>query len=129
MVVAFEHRHYGKSVPFGSLSQESLKYLSSQQALADYAVLREQIRKQYNIGSANKWVAVGGSYSGNLAAWIRNKYPHLFDMALGTSAPVKATVNFPEYMRVVQASLGDSCANVVRSMFYYLHTNTSRSNR
>jgi hypothetical protein len=97
------------------LSLESLKYLSSQQALADFAVLRDHIRDKFKIGSKNKWIAVGGSYSGNLAVWIRNKYPHLFDIALATSAPLKAVVNFPEYMRVVQTSLGDNCSRVIRN--------------
>lgn len=40
-VVSLEHRYYGKSSPFNSLSSENLKFLSSKQALSDLAAFRE----------------------------------------------------------------------------------------
>lgn len=40
-VVSLEHRYYGKSSPFKSLTTENLKYLSSKQALFDLAAFRQ----------------------------------------------------------------------------------------
>lgn len=40
-VVSLEHRYYGKSSPFKSLTTENLKFLSSKQALFDLAVFRQ----------------------------------------------------------------------------------------
>jgi len=54
-----------------------LKYLSSEQALADLATFREAMVKQFALSDRNKWISFGGSYPGALSAWFRYKYPHL----------------------------------------------------
>ena len=40
-----EHRYYGKSNPFGKDDMSNLQYLTSEQALADYAELIEYIKQ------------------------------------------------------------------------------------
>lgn len=91
MVIFAEHRYYGKTQPFGNQSYanlENLGKLSSEQALADYAVLLRYI-KSNTTGAANSPViAFGGSYGGMLAAWFRIKYPHVIVGALASSAPI-----------------------------------------
>lgn len=114
LIVALEHRFYGQSMPKSDLKTENLKYLSSQQALADAAVFRQFVVKEFSLPAKTKFIVVGGSYPGNMAAWARAKYPHLYDMAIGSSAPVLAVENFPEYMEVVAAALGPSCNSRVR---------------
>ncbi|ODM93114.1 putative serine protease K12H4.7 [Orchesella cincta] len=99
-----EHRFYGKSHPLPDLSLESLKYLSSQQALADLASFTVAMKSTYNL-TDNKFVAFGGSYPGSLAAWYRLKYPHLVDIAVSTSAPLLAQLNFKDYLGVVRDSI------------------------
>ena len=60
------------------MSDASLRYLNSEQAIADLAVFRVVMSKKFNLTS-NKWISFGGSYSGSLSAWFRLKYPHLVD--------------------------------------------------
>ena len=55
--------------------------------------------------STTQVITVGGSYSGNLAAWFKVKYPHLSDGSVASSAPVTAQTNFTGYMDVVADSL------------------------
>ncbi|XP_003968827.2 thymus-specific serine protease [Takifugu rubripes] len=104
LCLMLEHRFYGKSRPTSDLSTDNLRFLSSRQALADLAHFRTTIAEALGLTNA-KWVAFGGSYPGSLAAWFRLKYPHMVHAAVATSAPVRATVNFPEYLEVVWRSL------------------------
>ena len=62
---------------FSDMTTESLKYLSSEQALADLATFRIAMTSKFNLTENNRWIAFGGSYPGALAAWFRYKYQHL----------------------------------------------------
>ncbi|KAF0983855.1 hypothetical protein FDP41_007770 [Naegleria fowleri] len=115
LIAALEHRFYGESVPRQSLSTQNLRYLTSEQALQDLVDFRSYLIKKYNINEAKtKFVSFGGSYSGNLSAWLKLKYPHLFVGAIASSGPVLAQLEFPEYMMVVQNSVGPKCAERIR---------------
>lgn len=105
LCLMLEHRFYGKSHPTSDLSDASLRYLNSEQALADLAAFRQAMMKKFKLRNTTKWVSFGGSYPGCLSAWFRLKYPHLVHGAVATSGPVFAQLNFPEYLEVVTASL------------------------
>ncbi|XP_025192131.1 putative serine protease K12H4.7 [Melanaphis sacchari] len=100
-----EHRYYGESHPTEDLSTSNLVYLNSEQALADLAEFIVNIKIKYKIPPTAKWVAFGGSYPGSLAAWLRMKYPHLIHMAVSTSGPLLAKIDFREYFMVVENAL------------------------
>jgi pimeloyl-ACP methyl ester carboxylesterase len=113
LLVTLEHRFYGETIPNNSSTTQNLQFLSSAQALADAATFREKIQLDLALPADTKWIVFGGSYSGALSAWARLKYPHLFYGAISASAPVLAQLNFPEYMEVVQASVGPQCAHII----------------
>ncbi|KAG6495113.1 hypothetical protein ZIOFF_042904 [Zingiber officinale] len=90
LLLFIEHRFYGDSKPFGKdsyKSAETLGYLTSTQALADYAVLIRSLKQNLS-AEASPVVVFGGSYGGMLAAWFRLKYPHVAIGALSSSAPI-----------------------------------------
>jgi lysosomal Pro-X carboxypeptidase len=91
-VVFAEHRFYGKSMPFGdkSFDKESgnLRYLNVEQVMADYVALLTKLKSDIPSLKNKATILFGGSYGGMLAAWIRMKYPHIFQGALASSAPV-----------------------------------------
>ncbi|KAI9915516.1 hypothetical protein PsorP6_007282 [Peronosclerospora sorghi] len=100
LLLAVEHRFYGKSYPTNDMSLPNLRYLSSEQALADLAHFHSFVTDKYHL-TAEKWVAFGGSYPGNLAAWVKLKYPALFAGTVASSAPLEVKLDFYEYMEVV----------------------------
>lgn len=122
MLVFAEHRYYGKSLPYG---QDSLKpdpakvgYLSSEQALADYAALLTDLKSRVAGAAASPVIAFGGSYGGMLAAWFRIKFPHVCDGAIAASAPV-AQFGAPcdAFGRIVTADYeaeGADCSGIIR---------------
>ncbi|XP_040398988.1 thymus-specific serine protease, partial [Cygnus olor] len=102
LLVALEHRFYGDSRGPGGAE---LRFLSSQQALADLAAFRLHLTRAWGLSPNHTWVAFGGSYAGALAAWARLKFPHLVSAAVASSAPVRAQVDFAGYNRVVSVAL------------------------
>ncbi|XP_072525472.1 thymus-specific serine protease [Salminus brasiliensis] len=107
LLVALEHRFYGRSIISGGLETQNLQYLSSQQALADLAAFHQHISQKYSLTHRNVWISFGGSYAGALSAWFRGKFPHLVYGAVASSAPVQAKLDFSSYTTVVGRSLMD----------------------
>ncbi|KAF8658547.1 hypothetical protein HU200_059006 [Digitaria exilis] len=79
-----------ESKPFGNdsyKSAETLGYLTSTQALADFAILIRSLKQNLSADDAPV-VVFGGSYGGMLASWFRLKYPHVAIGAVASSAPI-----------------------------------------
>ncbi|XP_075581501.1 thymus-specific serine protease [Pelecanus crispus] len=105
LLAALEHRFYGGSR--GPGGDPDLRFLSSQQALADLATFRLHVTSAWGLSPNHTWVCFGGSYAGALAAWARLKFPHLISAAVASSAPIRAQVDFAGYNHVVSAALAD----------------------
>lgn len=70
-----------------SFDKSNLEYLTVEQAMMDYV---EFILDYKNVNNLlDRAVIVGGgSYGGMLSAWLRMKFPHVFQGALAASAPI-----------------------------------------
>lgn len=87
LLVYIEHRYYGTSMPFGSKEEaykntSTLGYFTSEQALADYAQIIVDLKK--NMSAENSPViAIGASYGGRKFDFI---YSACFMVSLEISA-------------------------------------------
>ncbi len=111
--VALEHRYYGYSQPFATLTSTNLKFLSLDQAMEDLASFQRYAQEQ--MGLQGKWISVGGSYPGELSAFYRLKHPELVVGALASSAPVLAKDNFEEYDHYVARVAGPQCLQAIQA--------------
>ncbi|KAI0244370.1 hypothetical protein L0F63_003799 [Massospora cicadina] len=107
MIIVLEQRYYGGSKPFPDLSTESLKYLTMQQSVDDVGRFVKRVNLDTIVKGKERprWVVVGGSYGGNLAAWAKAMYPEHIYAGWISSAPIKAVDTFPQYDQQISKSL------------------------
>lgn len=81
--VVLEHRYYGTSMPTSDLSTENLRFLTTDQALADEAyfakhVVFKGLEDKDLTAPATPYITYGGSYAGAFVAFLRKLYPDVF---------------------------------------------------
>jgi pimeloyl-ACP methyl ester carboxylesterase len=111
-VVVLEHRFYGQSMPYRDYELDHLQYLNIHNALEDAAAFERWAKVELPL--AGKWIVVGGSYPGMLAAFYREQHPELVVGAWASSAPVEVSLSFWGYDEIVNAALGEDCASLFR---------------
>jgi len=126
LVVFAEHRYFGESIPILDGVDNCIAYLSSEEALADYAALVSRMRREW--GAENSAViAFGGSYGGMLASWMRIMYPSAIDGAIAASAPIwgfpldscplDSSATVVSYAASSAAGAADGCADNLKAAY------------
>ncbi|KAG8896042.1 hypothetical protein FRC01_012063, partial [Tulasnella sp. 417] len=117
--VVLEHRYYGQSSPYKTLSKANLKYLTVDQAIADLTYFSTHAKlpwaKKATTSHPDKvpWVNLGCSYPGVLSAYTQKKYPNLFAAAWASSAPVQAQGDFWQYFEPIEEGMPKNCSKDV----------------
>ena len=83
VAVVLEHRYYGTSMPTADLSTKNLRFLTTDQALADTVYFARNVvfkgLEKYNLTALHApYIAYGGSYAGAFVAFLRVLYPKIF---------------------------------------------------
>ena len=81
--VILEHRYYGTSFPTPDLSTENLRFLTTEQALADEVFFAQNVvfkglEDKDLTSDSVAYIGYGGSYAGAFNAFLRKLYPDIF---------------------------------------------------
>ncbi|KAK3330749.1 serine carboxypeptidase S28-domain-containing protein [Apodospora peruviana] len=100
--VILEHRYYGKSFPTANLSTESLRFLTTDQSVADMAffakhVVFEGLEHLDLTAPKTPYIAYGGSYAGAFVAFLRKLYPDVYWGAICSSGVTEAIYDYWQY--------------------------------
>ena len=113
-IITVEHRYYGHSLPFPLEMKEKLRYLTVEQAMADFAAFTYWYNRHV-AKSRLRWIVVGGSYSGALSAYLRTDYPDIFEASWSSSGVVHALFDYYEFDYHNKKVLPPQCASAVHN--------------
>lgn len=109
--IVLEHRYYGnspnESAPVPDLATENLRFLDTQQALADTNYFAKNIKfeglEHLDLtAGATPWIVYGGSYAGAFSAFLRKLYPETFYGAIASSAVTKPILDYSDYWEPIR---------------------------
>ncbi|KAI8640663.1 serine carboxypeptidase S28-domain-containing protein [Parasitella parasitica] len=116
--IYMEHRFYGSSGPDDF--EKELSKLTVEQALADMAYLLDNVKFSSKLDvprvPKTKVIVYGCSYSGSLAAWMKDKYADIIFASVASSAPVQAQFNFYQYFDPIIRYAPAPCINSIRNL-------------
>lgn len=116
-IVVIEHRFYGETQPFSTLSTANLRYMNVEQAMADFADIVRFLKQTENL--KGPWIVIGGSYAGILASSFRLKYPNLVVGAWASAAPLNLVADYKGYDRKMAELMGETCSSQLRAVIKY----------
>ncbi|OAA69641.1 Peptidase S28 [Cordyceps fumosorosea ARSEF 2679] len=120
--VVLEHRYYGTSWPVPDASAANMRFLTTDQALADTAFFARHASfpglEHLNLtaGEAAPWIIYGGSYAGGLAALARKLYPDVFWGAISSSGVTAAVERFWQYHEAFRNFAPAGCSDAQQAL-------------
>lgn len=117
LTVVLEHRYYGTSYPVPDLSTENMRFLSTEQALADTVYFARNIRypglEKYNLTShETAYIPYGGSYAGTFVALLRKIYPDDFWGAIAGSGVPYIYHEYWQYLEAFRLFGDKDCVDI-----------------
>lgn len=120
--VVLEHRYYGESFPTPDLSTENLRFLTTQQALADQAYFAQHIQFPglEHLGdltsNTTAYIAYGGSYAGAFVAFLRVVYPDIYWGSISSSGVTKAIYDYWAYFEPIAQYAPQQCIDLQKKL-------------
>lgn len=112
--VILEHRYYGTSFPVPDLSTANMRFLTTDQAIADMSYFAQTIvfpgLEHLNLTShKNAYIAYGGSYAGAFVAILRKLYPDVYWGAISSSGVTEAIYDYWQYFDAAEIYAPHDC--------------------
>jgi hypothetical protein len=117
LTVLLEHRYYGTSYPVPDLKPDNMRFLSTEQALADAAYFATHIEypglEHLNLTAPNvPYIMYGGSYAGAYVALARKIYPDVFWGAISGSGVPQVYLDYWEYLEAARHFVEPACVDI-----------------
>ncbi|KAJ4299538.1 hypothetical protein N0V90_004784 [Kalmusia sp. IMI 367209] len=117
--VILEHRYYGESFPYPNVSLENLRFLSTEQALAEVDYFARNVKFDgidADLTAPNTpWIVYGGSYAGAQAAFLRVAYPETFWGTIASSGVTVAIYDYWEYFEPIRIYGPPDCIHATQT--------------
>ena len=119
--VVIEHRYYGSSMPTSDLSTENLRFLTTDQALADQAYFAKNVvfpgLEHLDLTAPNvAYLAYGGSYAGAFVAFLRKLYPDIYWGAISSSGVTAAIWDYWQYYEPIRVYGPARCIEITQKI-------------
>ncbi|KAI1339421.1 peptidase S28 [Xylariaceae sp. FL0016] len=119
--VILEHRYYGTSIPTEDFSTENLRFLTTEQALADTAYFAQNVKfeglEDVDLDPATTpWIAYGGSYAGAFVAFLRKAYPDVYYGAISSSGVPEAIWDYWKYFEAAATYGPPKCVELTKKL-------------
>lgn len=131
--IVLEHRYWGDSSPFDTMTTKNMRYLTLDNAMRDIIYFARNVKLSFDQdGSSHPdkapWVFSGGSYPGALAAWINKLYPGTFWAYHAVSAVVQPIADYWQYYAPIEAAMPRNCSKDMQLAIKYVDDRLSSNN-
>ncbi|KAN0115436.1 peptidase S28 [Hyaloscypha variabilis] len=118
--VILENRYYGTSFPFNTSTTDNLRYLTTEQTIADNAYFAQHVTFASVGGNltapGTPWILYGGSLAGGEVAFSMKTYGNIFFGGIVSSGPVQAALEYPEWYNPIQKYGPQDCVSSINAI-------------
>jgi hypothetical protein len=116
-----EHRYYGNSYPVSDLSTDNLRWLTTDQSIADIAYFAQHVvvpghEDEDLTAPGRPWIVYGGSLAGAEAAFTLKTYGDIIYGGISSSGTVQAFVGYPQWYYNIQKYAPKECVRTVEDI-------------
>ncbi|CAG8952089.1 hypothetical protein HYFRA_00000827 [Hymenoscyphus fraxineus] len=130
--VILEDRYYGRSYPFPTSTTDNLRFLTSDQSIADNAYFAQHAVFPGVAGNltapGTPWILYGGSLAGGETAHSIFTYPELLYGGIASSAPIEVVLAYPEWYAPIQRYGPQDCVTSINGIIAKIDKLTDSNN-
>lgn len=119
--IILENRFYGQSYPFNTSTTEELRFLTTEQTIADNAYFAQHVQLNMSDGSnitasQRPWIMYGGSLAGAQTAFTLVEYTDIIWGGISASAPINPSLAYPEWYNPIQKFAPGDCTSRINNI-------------
>jgi hypothetical protein len=114
-----ETRGYGDSWPYNTSTTDELRYLTTEQIIADHDYFAQNVDLpgiDFPSETKTPWIVLGASYPGGLTAFTVKTYPRTFLGGIASSALIHGQVEYPEFYDPIQQLAPQDCVGSINDI-------------